>query len=392
MNILFIAHEMNMGGASQSLITLVSELQHRGHNVIVVVPAIKGRVYNALKEKNIKVHPVFFGWRVISEDWNPIIQIAFKILYPFENLFSAYIYRMLKKYRIDIVHSNSSVIDVGVKAAAKAKIPHVWHYREFQDFYHFHYIPNKQKRLAIFEGNRGEVIFISHNLAEYYQDEIPPNMGRIIYNGVSADFLTEKYKNDEVTPKKRIIFLLAGNFHRAKRHDLAIAAAKILYEKGYRNFKLFIAGAVANMTESEEYEKELRHMAENMSDTVSFMGFVEDMADLRKRTDIELVCSEMEAFGRVTVEAMMASNPVIAANAGANMELIEEEKNGRLFEKGNAADLAEKMQWFLDEPSHISECGKQAYIFAKENFISDMNTEKVINVYRDMLERQFDNN
>jgi len=385
MNILFITHEMNMGGASKSLVTLASELQDRGHHVVVVVPAIKGKVYNALKEKKIKVHTAFFGWRVVSEDWNPVIQIGFKILYPFENLYSIYISRMIKKYNIDIVHSNSSVIDVGAKAAAKVGVPHVWHYREFQDFYHFHYIPDKRKRMEVFETMKGEVIFISHKLAEYYHDEMPLHMGRVIYNGISADFLVEKYKNGEKSKKERVKFLLAGNFHKTKRHDLAISAAGILYKRGYKNFELIIAGAIANMAESVEYEKELRHMAQGMTDTVRFAGFVEDMAELRKRTDVELVCSELEAFGRVTVEAMMASNPVIASNAGANTELIEDEKNGKLFKKGDASDLADKMQWFLDEPAHISECGRRAYIFAKENFLSGINTENVINVYRDIL-------
>lgn len=387
MNILFITHEMNMGGASKSLVTLASELQDRGHKVVVVLPAIKGKVYEALKEKNIHVNLAFYGWRVISEDWHPVFRIGFKVLYPFENLFAAYIVRIIKKHHIDIIHSNSSVIDVGVKAADMAGIPHVWHYREFQDFYHFHYIPNKQKRLAILKKTGGEVIFISHNLAEYYQDEIPLNIGKVIYNGVSTDFLVEKYESAVSAKKEKIVFLLAGNFHRTKKHDIAILAAKLLFEKGYRNFELLIAGAIANMADSAEYEKELRSMAKDMPDVVRFAGFVEDMVELRRQTDIEIVCSEMEAFGRVTVEAMMASNPVIASNTGANVELIKEKQNGRLFEKGDAADLAEKMQWFLDEPAKICECGGRAYVYAKENFLSDRNTENVIGVYRDILKK-----
>ncbi len=37
------------------------------------------------------------------------------------------------------------------------------------------------------------------------------------------------------------------------------------------------------------------------------------MKELRK-TDVELVCSKGEAFGRVTIEAMMAGNPVIGSD------------------------------------------------------------------------------
>lgn len=45
---------------------------------------------------------------------------------------------------------------------------------------------------------------------------------------------------------------------------------------------------------------------------------------MRKKIDVELVCSRSEAFGRVTIESMMSSNPVIGANTGGTKELIIE--------------------------------------------------------------------
>ena len=39
-----------------------------------------------------------------------------------------------------------------------------------------------------------------------------------------------------------------------------------------------------------------------------------------------MVCSNREAFGRVTVEAMFAGNPVLAADSGANTELVQDKK------------------------------------------------------------------
>ena len=47
-------------------------------------------------------------------------------------------------------------------------------------------------------------------------------------------------------------------------------------------------------------------------------------------------------------------------------------------------DLAEKMKWFIDQPEKISECGRRAYIFAKDNFLSDINTNKMVSIYKNL--------
>lgn len=385
MNIMFIAHERNLGGASKSLVTLASEMKRKGHKVVVVVPFGTGQIYIKLKELQITVYKVFFGWRVTSDDWNPIVQIGFKALYVFETLFVNSIRKIIKKHNIDIVHSNSSVIDIGIRAAIREDVPHVWHYREFQDFYHFEYIPSKNRRIRYLNESKGKVVYISHKLCEYYNCEVPFNRGEVIYNGVSKEFLIEKYKAKQKFLNKKVRFLISGNFHRNKRHDVAIAAAEILYKKGYRNFELLIAGAIANIAESEKYEKELRDQAAYIEDTVKFLGFVDDMVELRRNTDVELVCSRLEAFGRVTVEAMMASNPVIASDSGANPELIQEGKNGFLFCEGDALQLAEKMQILLDNTDMIGNLGAYAYRFAADNFLSNVNTNRIEKLYESLL-------
>ena len=109
------------------------------------------------------------------------------------------------------------------------------------------------------------------------------------------------------------------------------------------------------------------------------------MKKLREKADVELVCSNREAFGRVTVEAMMAGNPVIGADSGANTELIQDKKNGRIYKNGDAFDLSGKMQWFIEKEEHIEECGKNAFSCSKEQFISNINTERIELLYGKML-------
>ena len=47
-----------------------------------------------------------------------------------------------------------------------------------------------------------------------------------------------------------------------------------------------------------------------------------------------------EAFGLVLVESLAAGTPVVAARSGACPDIVDDPRVGRLFEPGDAADLA----------------------------------------------------
>ena len=62
------------------------------------------------------------------------------------------------------------------------------------------------------------------------------------------------------------------------------------------------------------------------------------------------MCSECEAFGRVTVEAMRAGLPVCGTNAGGTPEIIDPGVNGLLSPAGDANALAANLMALeLDE-------------------------------------------
>ena len=387
MNVLFVAHEKNMGGASKSLITLVCELREKGNNVIVVTPFCNGKVVQELKANGIQVYSIFFGWWMMPEQWNLILKIMFRVLYFFEFVPIMRIAKIAKKNNIEIIHSNTSVIDIGARVARRLDLPHVWHFREFGDaFYKLMYLKGKKRSFEYVQSIKGKVIFISQSLRSYYGELLPDNVCEVIYNGISKTYLFDKYgennQKEDVLKSDQITFLCAGNFQRNKRQDMIIEASRILHDKGYQNFKVVFAGASASTVESKKYEKELRQkVTNNISEIVEFIGFVEDMRSLRKKTDVELVCSSKEAFGRVTVEAMMASNPVIGSDSGATPELIRHGENGFLFKEGNIEELAGYMQQMIDNPQIVKDMGKRAYEYAGKTFPSNRNSDDVEKLY-----------
>lgn len=389
MNILLIAHERNLGGASKSLVTLACELRDRGHDISVILPMRSGQVYKKLQQCGIKVKKIFFGWWMCPIEWNVIFKLGFRILHSMEWIAVSRIIAYAQKNNIQIIHSNSSTIDVGALAANKAGIPHIWHFREFGDLdYNLEFMLGREHSCETINQISDAMVFISHNLYQYYKEDLKEEKCHVIYNGISSNYLFAKYENEIINKNKNITFLISGNLHRNKKQNIAIEAALILKNRGYDNFSLIVAGAPSNMADSHMFERELKEQAKGlMPEQIQFTGFVNDISGLRRKTDVELVCSSREAFGRVTVEAMMCSNPVIASNTGANPELIAEGQNGFLFKEGDADSLADMMEKFLNDPRLVQELGTNAYCYAKDNFSSSRNTANIEELYKSISDQ-----
>lgn len=382
-NILYIAHERMLGGASLSLVTLADEMQKKGNRVGVVVPFPYCPVAKELRRRKIKTYWVFFGWWMMPEYWPFLMKFAFRCLYALEDIAVRIIARIAKTEGYQLIHSNSSVIDVGSRAASLAGMRHVWHFREFGNLdYELCFIKGRKRSFEEIRIENNELIFISRSLQSYYSDlEIQDRM-RVIYNGVDPKYLNyHEHYNDQV------IFLIAGNLHRNKRQDLVLKAAHLLQEWGICGCEIWVAGSAGRMKSSRDYERELKDYIEtNRLGNVKMLGRISDMNSVRSKADIEIVASTQEAFGRVTVEAMLSTNPVLASNAGANPELIHEGENGWLFESGNEVELAEKMKMIIENREEIQRIGDFAFDFAKERFLSDQNTERIEALYQKCCE------
>lgn len=382
MSILYVTHERMFGGGSLSLITLVDEMQKKGYKVGVVVPFWFCPVAKELRRRNIKTYWVFFGWWMMPGNWPLFLKIAFRGLYAVESVAAYFISRIANKERYQIIHSNSSVIDVGSRAASIAGKRHVWHFREFGDLdYELIFLKGRKRSLEQIRKGGDEIVFISQSLQQHYIDLKIPERMQVIYNGVDVKYMNaHKHDNDIV------VFLISGNLHKNKRQDLVLEAAYLLQSWGVGGYEVWVAGAAGKMKSSIAYEARLKaFIVEKQLRNVKMLGRISDMNNIRGKADVEIVASKQEAFGRVTVEAMLSSNPVLASDSGANPELICDGENGWLFENGNAQDLANKMKMVIENYEEIQEMGNKAYQFAKESFLSEKNTEKIEELYRALM-------
>ncbi|MBX5461136.1 MAG: glycosyltransferase family 4 protein [Steroidobacteraceae bacterium] len=73
-----------------------------------------------------------------------------------------------------------------------------------------------------------------------------------------------------------------------------------------------------------------------------------------------LLPSRTEGMGRVLLEAMAASKPVVGACVDGIPRVIRHEQNGLLFECGNAKDLARQLDRLMSDPEFARRLGENA--------------------------------
>lgn len=380
MNLLYFTHEREYGGSSRALITLLKELKKdSNNNIYVIVPFKDAKIIQELEKLNINVIVSFYSWWQIPINVSKTKKILFKIAYFFNFFSEKVITRKIKKLNIDIIHSNTSVIDIGSRIANKLKIPHVWHFREFRNN-NLSFIKDEKKSYEYINKFGGNIIYISKAIEKFYKTKINNFKTQLIYDGVSDNFIIKDKKYKE--KYENIKFLLAGTLQKSKGQHLAVEAMGILKEAGYKNIKLYLAGG-----DTLKFSDYLNTLIEkyNIQEDVEYLGFVKDIKELRKKVDVELLCSESEAFGLVTVEGMMAGNLMIGSNSGATSEIIEDKKTGILYKCNDKNDLANKMKEVIDNPNMIKNIGINGQKYAIAKFSAEKNALLVLEYYDKIL-------
>ena len=89
-----------------------------------------------------------------------------------------------------------------------------------------------------------------------------------------------------------------------------------------------------------------------------------------------------ETFGRVAVEAFAKGTPVIASNIGAIGELIDHGRTGLHFNPGDAADLADKVEWILAHPQKLSHMRQAVRAEFETKYTAKENYEQLMKIYQ----------
>ena len=81
--------------------------------------------------------------------------------------------------------------------------------------------------------------------------------------------------------------------------------------------------------------------------------------------ELGIVASRSEAFGRVTIEGMLAQMAMIGASAAGTSELIENGKTGLLYEPDNIEELTKEIILLCKNLNMRKQIQKNGFEYAK---------------------------
>ena len=160
---------------------------------------------------------------------------------------------------------------------------------------------------------------------------------------------------------------------------MAKACSK-LYSSGFTNFEVWFVGEEYDNTKTEILDL----FESTKMDNYKFLGHRDDVGELYELADISFTCSEFEALGRTTIEAMFSGNLVIGADSGATTELLNDNR-GLLYNLHDPDDLFEKIKFAIDNPQISKKIAESGRKYMVENMGAEKNAEEIVKLYREIL-------
>ncbi|MDQ3102029.1 MAG: glycosyltransferase, partial [Bacteroidota bacterium] len=223
MNVLFIAHYVDLYGANRSLLALLKGLKNdHGIYCTVVVPR-SGPLTEELDRAEIAFTVCSMPWWFARKDHlyngRPIYDRTRAIygLVRSEIIALRFLSKYVRDMNIDLVHTNSSVVATGSILARSAGIPHIWHLREFATLdYDLHPILGMSLTRRIIALSNG-VIAVSSAIRHHFMRPAARNC-RVIYNGVVAQDQIGRSARAENGTSRPFIFCIVGVVSNSKGH------------------------------------------------------------------------------------------------------------------------------------------------------------------------------
>ena len=141
------------------------------------------------------------------------------------------------------------------------------------------------------------------------------------------------------------------------------------------------------MGEGELRQELERHTAKlNLSNRVTFTGFLDNLGAVLPELDVFLMTSEEEGLGTSILDAFAARVPVVATAAGGIPEMVLDERTGLLADVKKPMQLARQIMRVLGDHDFAEALTTQAQALLLEKFTYQQTAKKTLQVYREVLE------
>jgi len=294
---------------------------------------------------------------------------------------------VIKQEQAALVHANSIVNLHAVIAAKRCGVPLVLHVREMMP----DRAPNRiYMRWAC--SRAAKVIAVS-NAVKNKLIAAGADADKIIvhYNGIEPVSVTDEKRHAlrvefgaaDDTPLVGIV----GTVTELKGQHVLLSAVKLLKDKFPKMRAVVVGGP---QTDSVEYMEGLRAFTEReeLSCNIVFAGRRDDARECMAAFDVYVQASVRDdSLPRTVIEAMAVGTPVAGSRIGGIPEMVADGKTGFVVTPGDAEALAAALEKLFLSPDLRARMGQTAMQRVADDFDNIRQTEKLLGIYEQVLEK-----
>lgn len=369
------------GGSDHALLTSLQYLKGEVEAYVLLGRRATANTLKMLEEAHVPYEVwkyKFFWWNGVPYRFLKHLQMV-KLWWQ-RHYWKKKVIQKVKQWDIQLIHTNTSAYQFGLLAARALKIPHVWHFREYQtlDFNKLHaFSLNSVMALSSTPGNYN--IAITKGIYDFYR--FSDRNSRIIYDAVAKSFVQE-VKVDSP------FFLYVGRLVVEKGlFCLLHAYEKYCLQGG--SCHLYLVGELSS--EVSSYLEGLKqhplilekiHICGKQSIPVVY-GYMQQAEAL-------IVPSPFEAFGLITAEAMLNHCLVLGRDVAGTQEQMD---NGLSFTGDEIAVRFKSEDDLVECLKRVACQGTLDFISMKERayrtvvslYDVTMNASCLLDVYRKLV-------
>lgn len=370
--ILHVVYRFAVGGLENGVVNLINGLPHeRWRHAVVALTEVSESFRQRVRRDDVQYialgKPPGHGYRVYPQ-----------------------IFRLCRRLRPAIVHTRNLAALEAVVPAWAAGVPVRIHGEHGRDVTDLDGTSRKYQRVRrLYRPFVHHYIALSRDLQAYLIERVGVSPERVthIYNGVDADRFRAtptgraSLEGSPFNAPRLFVIGTVGRLEAVKDHMNLVRAFELVLAQAPQAAQRLRWIVVGDGPLRAALEQAVR--AAGAESLVWFAGERSDVADTLRALDCFVLPSLAEGISNTLLEAMATGLPVIATRVGANADLMENGRAGRLIARADPQALAEAILAYLYDPVAARRDGAAGRQIVERRF----SLERMIDAYGTLYSR-----
>lgn len=178
-----------------------------------------------------------------------------------------------------------------------------------------------------------------------------------------------------------IVIANIARLYPEKAQDLLLRCFRRIVDR-HPNARLWMIGVGPSEGDLRELTRTLK-----LEDTVRFLGFVTELADLLALVDIQIDPAKAAGVSLAVCSGMAAGLPIVAADVGGLHEVLKTGETGFLVARDDETAYVETVSRLVEQPSERQRIGRAARTFIETRYSLRAAVDEVERTYDGLMSR-----